>query len=126
MVKVLRNSFFYCLSLILLSLSATAARADMQVTDSVRSFSSIIESVPIVKCYPNPATSYIIFTFERAVPANSRLIIYSFTGRKMTETPISNDRIQVQLDSYFRGLYLYQVVQKNGEIIDNGKFQVLK
>lgn len=96
------------------SLAHDSNRPDMELID------------PTVRCYPNPATSYINFTFERAVPSGAKLAIYSFTGRKMAEIPVVNDKLQVSLENYFRGLYLFQLVKRNGEVVETGKFQVLK
>ncbi len=81
----------------------------------------------ITHFYPNPATSYINFTFERSVDKSYTLQIYSFIGKKMNETRISEDRLTINLDDdYFRGLYIYQLRDKTGRIVESGKFQVNK
>ncbi len=102
------------------------AKGNLESKEIADSLVSVFPQTPIVKCYPNPASNYINFIFDKPLPLNGKLLVFSFTGRKMAEMVISSDKIQLQLDNYFRGLYMYQVVQKNGDVIDSGKFQVLQ
>jgi hypothetical protein len=77
----------------------------------------------VVKCYPNPATS--VVNFEYAAPYT--LQIYSFTGKKMTEVIASANKVSVILNNdFYRGIYIYQLRDKTGRIIETGKFQVVK
>lgn len=80
----------------------------------------------IIKCYPNPASSYINFSFEAPFTGQKyRLLIYSFTGKKMTDINVSSSTVRVDLSSYFRGVYIYQLLDGNSKSVDNGKFQVV-
>lgn len=84
-------------------------------------------SPKITHFYPNPATSYINFTFESSVDKSYTLQIYSFMGKKMNETRITDNKLTINLDdNYYRGLYIYQLKDKTGRIIESGKFQVSK
>jgi hypothetical protein len=47
-------------------------------------------------------------------------------GKKMQELPVNTNKITISLDSYYRGIYIFQVRDKNGDIIESGKFQVIK
>ncbi len=77
--------------------------------------------------FPNPATSYINFTFDKSVDKNYSLQVYSFIGRKMNEIRISESKITINLDNnYYRGLYIYQLRDQTGRIVESGKFQVEK
>lgn len=79
----------------------------------------------VIKCYPNPATSFVNFEFNGAFDKDASLEIYSFTGKKMTNLPFLSSKITVQLNNdYFRGIYIYQVKDKNGKTVETGKFQV--
>lgn len=81
----------------------------------------------ITKAYPNPATSYIIFEFDKSVDRNYSLQIYAFYGKKMAEIHINESKININLDdNYMRGLYIYQLVDISGKIVESGKFQVNK
>jgi hypothetical protein len=81
----------------------------------------------ITHYYPNPATSFINFTFDESVDKTYSLQIYNFMGRKMHEERITDSKITITFDdNYFRGLYIYQLRDKSGRIIESGKFQISK
>ena len=93
-------------------------------TESVFEYAS---NTNIVKCYPNPAVSYINFNFDNSiVNSKNQLVIYSFTGKKMTEVRIISTLLRIDLSSYFRGVYMYQILDANGKSLENGKFQIVK
>jgi hypothetical protein len=77
-----------------------------------------------VRIYPNPAVSKITFNFERGYDKNFSFQIFNFIGKKVYETqsvlPVTN----VDLTEFFRGVYIFQLRDRNGKIIDSGKFQV--
>jgi hypothetical protein len=81
-----------------------------------------------VQFYPNPATSVINFEFPSTFDKSSgiTLHIFSFIGKKMQEAPVNAGKITINLDSYYRGLYIFQIRDKSGVIIESGKFQVVK
>ena len=83
--------------------------------------------VKIVKCYPNPASSIINFEFATNVDKTYSLQIYSFSGKKMTNLSAASNKVSVILDNdFYRGIYIYQLRDKTGRIIETGKFQVVK
>ncbi len=47
-------------------------------------------------------------------------------GKKVSEIGKVLPKITVPLDEFYRGIYIYQLRDKNGKIIDSGKFQVVK
>ncbi len=82
--------------------------------------------VEIIKCYPNPASSFVNFEFDKNIDKSYTLQVYSFVGKKMVETPVSNNKITVTLNDFNRGLYVYQLRDKSGQTVMAGKFQVVK
>ncbi len=81
----------------------------------------------ITHFYPNPATSYINFTFDKTVDKTYSLQVYNFIGRKMNDIRLTETKITINLDdNYYRGLYVYQLRDQSGRIIESGKFQVNK
>lgn len=103
------------------------------VMSCISAFSTKYENKPvgaqikIVKCYPNPASSVINFEFQTVADKNSVLQIYSFSGKKMSDVNVTSGKITVNLDNnYYRGIYYFQLRDKNGKIIETGKFQVVK
>ena len=47
-------------------------------------------------------------------------------GKKIIEQNNIPPRINLPLDDFYRGIYVYQLRDKEGKIIDSGKFQVVK
>jgi len=81
----------------------------------------------ILKFYPNPATTVITFNFEKAYDKGYSLQIYNAVlGRKMTEQTNIPDRFTLDLSNYTRGVYVYQLRDKTGKLVETGKFQVSK
>jgi hypothetical protein len=80
----------------------------------------------ITRFYPNPATSFINFEFDRILEKGHTLQIYSFIGNKVNEVQVSGMKTTITLDGYFRGIYCFRLIDRTGKIIDSGKFQVVK
>jgi hypothetical protein len=82
----------------------------------------------LVQLFPNPASTVVYFTYQGPTNQQHILQIYSFIGKKMTEARIyGNTRHTVQLDeNYYRGIYIYQLRDLDGRMIESGKFQVVK
>ena len=83
-------------------------------------------SVQVIKCYPNPATSFVNFEFPKDVDKSNTLLVFSFVGKKMAEIPVNNNKLTVTLNDYYRGVYVYQLRDKGGNIVESGKFSVIK
>jgi hypothetical protein len=47
-------------------------------------------------------------------------------GKQVYEIRTTNQRIVLSLSELYRGIYIYQLRDKSGKIIESGKFQVLK
>lgn len=83
--------------------------------------------VKIVKFYPNPATSYINFEFPPNIDRTYSISIYSFSGKKMKDLPVSTSKLSIILsDDFYRGIYIFQLHDKTGKLIEAGKFQVAR
>jgi len=83
--------------------------------------------VKIVKFYPNPATSYINFEFPANIDRTYSISIYSFSGKKMKDLPVSTSKLSIILsDDFYRGIYIFQLHDKTGKLIEAGKFQVAR
>jgi hypothetical protein len=80
-------------------------------------------TIKIAKFYPNPAVSQINFEFEGNTNSYS-FQIYSFVGKKMVDLNSIPAKTTVNVTDFYRGVYIYQLKDKNGKIIDSGKFQV--
>ena len=80
----------------------------------------------IVKFYPNPATSFITFDFQQGYDKSYNLQIFNFIGKKVQEVNNITPKTKVDLNDFYRGLYIFQLKDKNGKVVDSGKFQVSK
>ncbi|MCP9750249.1 T9SS C-terminal target domain-containing protein [Ferruginibacter sp. HRS2-29] len=80
----------------------------------------------LLKVYPIPAYTVINFDFQRGYDKSYSIQIYNFIGKKVYENKNVPNRLNVNLEDFFRGIYIYQLRDKNGVIIESGKFQVVK
>ncbi|WP_158266947.1 T9SS type A sorting domain-containing protein [Chitinophaga niastensis] len=80
-----------------------------------------------MKLYPNPATTIINFQIQQH--NNDQiydLIVYNFLGKKMEQLKAISDRTTVSLDNYYNGIYIFQLRDQRGNLIESGKFNVVK
>jgi hypothetical protein len=80
----------------------------------------------IIKFYPNPATSIINFDFQKGYDKSYNFQIFNFLGKKVFEINNVTPRTVVNLTDFYRGVYIFQLKDKSGKMIDSGKFQVSK
>jgi hypothetical protein len=52
--------------------------------------------------------------------------LYNFLGKKVYEASNLNQRTSIDLSDYIRGVYIYQLYNKVGKLVESGKFQVSK
>ena len=80
----------------------------------------------LVKLFPNPATTYINIDISRLNSNTAIFQVFNFMGRRVYETRLSSSRASLYLNDFFRGMYIYQLRDRNGAVLETGKFQVLK
>ena len=81
---------------------------------------------PIIRFFPNPASSIVNFDFQKAYEKGYTIQVYSFLGKKMYEKVNADQRTSINLSEYNRGVYIYQLRNKAGKMVESGKFQVSK
>jgi len=92
-----------------------------------RSTSAQTNVVKVVRFYPNPASSYINFEFQQGAELSSYSFkIFNFIGKRVFEQNNISPRTVINLNDYFRGVYIFQLTDRNGKIVESGKFQVVK
>jgi len=111
------KKFFY----ILLFTIGLQLGSDAQVKHIANS-----ETTKTVKFYPNPASSFINFEFNENYNDSYTLVIFNFIGKKVEELKLTDQKMTVSLTDFYRGVYIFQVRDKQGTIIESGKFQVVK
>jgi hypothetical protein len=80
----------------------------------------------ILRFYPNPATTLITFDFQKNLDRGHTIQVYNFLGKKVYEATNLNQKTVIDLSNYNRGVYIYQLFDKTGKLIESGKFQVSK
>ena len=80
----------------------------------------------IIKFFPNPATSNINFEMLNGLDKTYTLQLFNFMGKKVFELTPSSQRTNLSLNGFFRGVYIYQLRDRFGKIIDSGRFQVVR
>lgn len=110
--------------LIVSILLVTAAHSQAQ---SRTALTSVGTQSSILRFYPNPATTNITFDFQRSYDKGYSLQIYNAVlGRKMIEQSNIADKVIVDLSNFTRGVYVYQLIDRTGKLVETGKFQVSK
>jgi Secretion system C-terminal sorting domain len=82
--------------------------------------------IKIIKSYPNPATDNITFEFQRNYNTGYSIEIYNLPGKRVTLVSNLSPKTPVVLNNYYRGVYIYKLVDRTGKVIESGKFQVVK
>jgi len=110
-------------SIILVSI---VAQAQTSITEAKSTFTGGTQTT-ILRFYPNPATTTITFDFQKSYEKGYSIQIYNAVlGRKMIEQSNIADKFSVDLGNFTRGVYVYQLRDKSGKLVETGKFQVSK
>ncbi|HVK97464.1 MAG TPA: T9SS type A sorting domain-containing protein [Flavisolibacter sp.] len=80
----------------------------------------------ILRFYPNPATTTVNFDFQGTYGRGYSIVIYNFLGRKMYDQVNLPERATINLTDFSRGVYIYQLRDKSNQLVESGKFQVVK
>lgn len=80
----------------------------------------------IIKVYPNPASTFTKFEFQKGFDKGYTLQVINFIGKQVYEAKNISSTTTLDLSSYNRGVYIYQVKDQSGKVIESGKFQVAK
>jgi hypothetical protein len=85
-----------------------------------------VQNLRIVKFFPNPATTYINFELQQSRENKYSLQVYNFLGKKVMDLPQLTLKSKVDLTNFNRGVYVFQVRDKSGKVVESGKFQIEK
>ena len=84
-------------------------------------------TVKLIKFYPNPATSIINFELQKDNSDKSfSFQIYNFIGKKVYESQNISQKTQINLTDFNMGVYIFQLKDRTGKVLESGKFQVSK
>jgi hypothetical protein len=116
------NKFYL---IVVLSCFAFFANAQLAKSSDPAFLSDNVQS-RVVKFYPNPASTIINFEFSKPVQRGFILQVFNFVGKKVFESNAVSQKTSVPLTDFYRGIYIFQLRDKSGRIIESGKFQVSK
>jgi hypothetical protein len=77
------------------------------------------------KVYPLPAVSQVTFEFDLGYDKNYSFQIFNFSGKKVYEVYSITPKIVVNVSDFYRGVYIFQVKDRNGKIAETNRFQVV-
>lgn len=80
-----------------------------------------------IKSYPNPASSVVNFEFQKEYNRLYSLQILNSIGKKMFEAKNIPSLLSINLkeEKFYRGIYIYQLIDKNGVVVESGKILVV-
>ena len=89
------------------------------------------QTVPVpaarfIRFYPNPATTYINVELQRTISRTYTFQVFNFLGKKVTDLQELSSRTRIDLSNFSRGIYIYQLKDATGKVVESGKFQVEK
>ena len=105
-------------------MAVTAPHLGLQ-TNSFLTSASIV-SPRIVSCYPNPAISFINIDLQKNTTKNYNFVVFNFLGKKVVDINELNAHNTLDLTNFTRGIYIFQLKDATGRVIESGKFQVNK
>ncbi len=111
------KKIFYILIFIVVFSSGSFAQGKTSAPDP---------SEKILKFFPNPAVSFINFEFQKGFDKFYTFQLYNFIGKKVLDLKTITPKINITLNDFYRGVYIYQLRDRTGRIIESGKFQVIK
>ena len=80
----------------------------------------------IIRFYPNPATSFITFELEKSNEKGYDIQVFNFLGKMVYEQKSVAPKTTINLNEFNRGVYIIQLRDRDGKIVQSGKFQVSK
>jgi len=114
----LKNITFILILIIGLNFTSVAQTKDPIAENPV--------TAKLVKFYPNPASAAITFEFNKVYEGSYSLQVFNFMGKKVYDIKKLPSRVIINLDDFFRGVYIFQLRDKMGTVVQSGKFQVVK
>ena len=115
------NKLYFLILFISFSFFATAQDAKTNENNGPE-----IVQAKVLKFFPNPAVTVINFEFIKPVSRELTLQVYNFVGKKVYELNTVTQKTTIPLTEFYRGVYIFQLRDKSGRIVESGKFQVAK
>ena len=80
-----------------------------------------------IKSYPNPASTVVNFEFQKGYSRSYSIQILNSIGKKMYESKNIPSLLSINLkeEKFYSGVYIYQLIDKNGIVVESGKILIV-
>jgi hypothetical protein len=80
-----------------------------------------------IKTFPNPATTGLTIAFQKGYSKSYSVRILNSIGKNMYEARFvpASFYIDLREQKFYRGIYIYQLLDKAGVVIESGKILVV-
>ena len=80
-----------------------------------------------IKSYPNPAATVVNFEFQKGYSRSYSIQILNSIGKKVYQAKNIPSKLTVDIkaEKFYRGMYIYQLVDRTGLVIESAKFLVV-
>jgi Secretion system C-terminal sorting domain len=84
-------------------------------------------TVKILNAYPNPASTVVNFEFQRNYSRSYSIQILNSIGKVMYSGKNMPSFLSIDLkeEKFYRGIYIYQLLDRYGIVIESGKILVV-
>jgi hypothetical protein len=76
-----------------------------------------------VQLYPNPANDNITIN---GLAETAVLLVFDVNGKLISNNLLKNSRNTINVSQYAKGLYVYQIYNLKGNLLDNGKLSIVR
>lgn len=106
--------FLFCTSVVTLGQSITANESNGT-------------QLKYIKTYPNPATTTVNIEFQKGYNRFYSLLILNSLGKKMYLAKFipTTFIIDLRTEKFYRGIYIYQLLDRTGAVVESGKILVV-
>lgn len=103
------------------STGLNAVQVEYKNNGSISAINPITKETISVIVSPNPVIDEVTFELKNIVPGNYTLRLYDVNGQQVLTKPLTSNREVISIDSFSEGMYLYNLVDANGQILGIGK-----
>lgn len=88
------------------------------ITPGFEEFSSGINTI----CFPNPANNILNIKISSLKNLDAKLFVRDELGRILSTADFKNEVALINVEGYKNGIYFYQIVEQNGNILSSKRF----
>ena len=86
-----------------------------------------IVQAKFIKSYPNPASTVVNFEFQKGYSRSYSIQILNIIGKKVYQLKNMPSKLSIDIkaEKFYRGIYIYQLLDRNGLVIESGKIFIV-